>query len=193
MKKKTGCLLLVMAMAMTGCSKGDDVKKTTLYVDEDGEITEAIVETLDKDYYDSGEMENFIEEETAAYNKQAGDEKVEIAKCEVEDGKARVTMEYESMKEYGEFNSVTAFHGTVSEAKKAGYDFEGEFVSAKDKPSITYKELKGSKEYYVVIVEGEQTVILDEDVLYASPDVKVEGEKAIVENSDEKAYIIYKP
>lgn len=193
MKKKIGCLLFVTAVALMGCSKGDDVKKTTLYIDEDGEVTEAIVEALDKDYYDSNEMENFIEEEVDAYNKEAGSDKVDVVKYEVENHKAKVTIEYESMADYGKFNNVSAFYGTIKEAKKAGHEFEGEFLSAKDKPAITYKELKGSNSYYAVVVEGKQTVVLDNDVLYASPNVKIKGEKAIVENSNEKAYIIYKP
>lgn len=188
------CVLLVLGVmfVMSGCTKGDKVKKTTLYIEEDGKLTEAIVEALDKKYYDAGEMEDWIDEEVKAYNKEHGSA-VDLKKCEVDGKEAKVTFEYKSMVDYSEFNNVKAFCGTIAQAEKAGYGFEGEFISTKDKPSITHMELEGSKKYKVVILEDSQKVVLENDILYASPNVKVDGKKATVEAStNDLAYIIYK-
>ncbi len=187
-----GLLLLCVTVMTLGCTKGDKVKKTTLYVENNGKVTEAIVESLDKKYYDADEMEDWIEEEVDGYNKEHGNV-VDLKKCEVEDEIAKVTFEYEAMADYSDFNHVKAFCGTIAQAEKAGYRFEGEFLSTKDKPSITHMELEGSKKYKAVIMEDSQTVILENDILYASPNVKVNGKKATVETgTGELAYIIYK-
>lgn len=185
-------LLICIVIMATGCTKGDKVKKTTLYVDNNGKITEAIVESLDKNYYDFKELEDWIDSEVDAYNKSNG-KVIDLKKCQSEDNKVKVTMEYDSMKDYSQFNNVKAFCGTIAEAEKAGYEFEGEFISAKDKPSITHAELEGSKKYRAIIVDESQTIVLKEEILYASSNVKVEGKNATVKTeTNELAYIIYK-
>lgn len=195
--KKLACVMLLAcltAAGLTGCTKGNDAKQTTLYVDHNGRVTSAIVESLDKDYYDMKELQDWTQQEVDAYNKENGDDAVVIKKCEKEDKNAKVTLEYASMKDYSEFNHVDAFFGTIEEAAGEGYDFEDEFDSAKGKPSIGYTELEGSKEYYVLITEESQTIVLDDDILYASPNVKVKGDTADIENDNKGlAYIIYKP
>lgn len=193
--KKYICIMLaaVFVFVAAGCSKGDKVKKTTLYVEEDGSATSAIVESLDKDYYSVNELEKWINEAVDEFNK-TNKGSIEVEKCEVEDGNAKVTLEFASLKDYGDFNNVRAFNGTIEEAQKAGYNLEGEFLSAKGKPSVTYAELEGSKSYYVLVIEEAQTVELENDILYASSNVKVKGKKAVIDkNTKEFAYIIYKP
>lgn len=193
MKKAVyGILLLSVVFVTAGCTKGDKVGKTTLYVEEDGKVTEAIVESLDKDYFDAGELEEWIDSEVEKYNKE-NDNAVDLKKYEVEDKTARVTFEYDSMADYSRFNNMHTFCGTIAQAEKAGYDFEGEFASAGDKPSITHKEIEGSKKYKVVIAEAAQTVVLENDILYAGSNVKVKGRKATVDaDTKDLAYIIYK-
>lgn len=187
-----GALVVCMAFVMTGCTKGAKVKKTTLYIEENGKVTEAIVETLDKDYFDSKEMKEWIKEEIKSYNKENG-KVVDMKTYKTDKKTARVTVEYDTMKDYSGFNHVKAFCGTIAEAQEAGYTFDGEFVSTKDKPSITRVELDGSQKYKAVIVEDSQTIMLEEDILYASSNVKVNGKKAVVKTGvNELAYIIYK-
>lgn len=195
MKKLKGALLMItVILSAVGCTKGDKVKQTTLYIDNDGKVTGAIVESLDKDYYSAKELTEWVEDSVGEYNKEKNKDALEVKKCEVEKDVAKVTITYDSLEDYSAFNHVKAFDGTIKEAEEAEYDLEKEFISAKGKPSVTYTELEGSKDYRVIIVEESQTIILEEDVLYATSNVKVKGEKAIVKtNSEELAYIIYKP
>lgn len=194
MKKFAYVILVGLAVVgMTGCTKGDKVKNTTLYVEQNGKVTSAIVEALDKDYFSIKELEKWIDEEVNTYNKE-NKGSIKVRKCEEESGKARVTLEFPSLEDYSTFNNVEAFFGTIEEAEKAGYSFNSEYISAKGKPSVTGAELEGSKSYYVLIVEEAQTIELDEDILYASSNVKVKGERASVDaDTKELAYIIYKP
>lgn len=194
MKKLTGIICIVcFVLFVGGCAKGDKVKKTTLYV-EKNKVTEAIVETLDEEYYDAKKMKDWVTKEVDAYNKEQGSDVLEMVKCEVEDKTAKVTIEYDTMKDYETFNGVRAFCGTIQKAEKAGYDFEGEFKSTKGKPQITHAELENSESYYAVIVSEAQEVILEDEILYASPNVSVKGKKAVIDKgAGNLAYIIYKP
>ena len=159
-------------------------------------MTGAIVEAMDKDYFDTGELKTWVEDAVKEYNQETGSS-LEVKKYEVEDNTAKVTIEYPSLADYSGFNNVEAFQGSIAQAEEAGYTFDGEFVSAKGKPSVTYKELQGSKTYHVVILEEAEalTVSLEKDILYASGNVKVNGKKATVTEpkAKELAYIIYKP
>lgn len=196
MKKRAGMIgIICFVLFAGGCAKGDNVRKTTLYV-EDGKVTEAIVEKLDEEFYDEKKMEDWITKDVDAYNKEHGSDVLKIVKCEVEGETAKATIEYDSMKDYGEFNGMKAFCGTIREAEKAGYDFEGEFESARGKPVITHDELENSESYYAVIVSEAQEIVLEEEILYASPNVSVKGKKAVIDKgagNHNLAYIIYKP
>lgn len=193
--KKLACMLLVCvaAVSVAGCTKGNHVKKTTLYVEDNGEVTSAIVEPLDKDYYDITELEKWIKDEVKSYNQENDKDAVTVKKCEEEDKNAKVTLLFASMEDYSSFNRVEAFQGSIDEGVKAGYQYDGELKSTKGKPSITFEELKGSKDYYMIVTEESQTIVLDHEILYVSDNVKVDGEQAVIDKkTDEPAYIIYK-
>lgn len=194
MKRLAGMISVVFVMLFAvGCAKGDKVKNTTMYMEKD-KITEAIVEELDEEYYDAKKMKDWAKQEVDAYNQEHGGNALEMIKCEVKDEIARVTIEYNTMKDYSSFNGLEAFCGTIKEAEQAGYEFEGEFKSSKGKPSITHTELENSEAYSVVILAEAQQVILENEILYASPNVSVKGKKAVIgEEKGEPAYIIYKP
>lgn len=185
------CAVMLLA---TGCTKGADATKTTLYVEDDGKVTSAIVESLDKDYYDMDELEKWTIQEIESYNDDNTEDAVVLKKCEKEDGNAKVTLEYASMEDYSSFNHVDAFCGTITEAAEAGYDFGDELKSTKGKPSIGYTELEGNDDYYALITQEAQEIVLDNDILYASSNVKVNGAKATIDKDNrELVYIIYKP
>lgn len=194
MKKVTGILLILAVIAASvGCAKGEKVKETTLYIEDNGKVKEAIVDKDKNVNVSEKELTKWVDEAIEEYNKE-NKNALEVTQCEVEDNTVRVSIEYASLKDYSAFNNVKAFDGTVADAKKAGFEMAGEFLSTKGKPSITYAELEDSKEYHLIIIEDPQTLVLEEDVLYASSNVKVEKNKAIIESgTKELAYMIYKP
>ena len=77
------CLLL-----LTGCggaSLPEMIDKTTISVDDKGEVTAYLVETFDKDYYNVSELMSMAVEDAAAYNTAAAkDEKVPVTVDKVE-------------------------------------------------------------------------------------------------------------
>lgn len=187
-------ILLAASVLAAGCGKGDNVKTTTLYVEKDGTVVQAITEAMDKSYFNEKDLDQWVEDYVKEYNKEAKKEAIQVKKSEVEEKKAKVTIEYASMEDYSAFNNVEAFEGTVAKAQKEGYDLNREFKSAKGKPSITMDEIDGSEEYHIIVLEESQTVVLEKDALYASSNVKCNGKKAAAKiKTGEFAYIIYKP
>lgn len=190
------CSLILGAMLLSGCTNDKKAETNTLYLKNNGNIIGAVVEKLDQEYYDPQELEEWIQDEVDAYNHEDGKDKIKIRKNEVEDDQAKVNIIYASVKDYADFNQVTAFQGTVAEAEEAGYEFNGKFKSTADKPSITEMEIKGSKEYKVLILEECQKLQMNKKILYASDNVEVSkgSHKTadIIAEKENLAYIIYK-
>lgn len=190
------CLLtLAVALCSTGCGKGKDAEETTLYIQKNNTVVGAIVEDWTDDFLDESELKKKVDQEIEAFLADNSEASVKLEKFEIEDKKAKVNISYDSIESYAAFNSVTAFMGTVAQAQKEGFAFEGEFASVKQKPSITLEEIDGSKDYQVLILSEKQKVSFAPGILYVSDNVTVEddGTTAQVDaDSGHYAYIIYK-
>ena len=63
---RRGKILLILAvctMILSGCSMKFSAEENAVYVNKDGEIVSAIVESFDKDYYDAEELQDMLEQE----------------------------------------------------------------------------------------------------------------------------------
>ncbi len=196
--KKIAALVLFTALLAVGCGKKDKAAETTLYIEKNGEVTEAIVESWDESFFDEKDLKSDINDEIKDFKSINKDASISMENLEIEDKKARVSMKYDSIASYSGFNKVDAFQGTISEAQSQGYTFDGEYISTDKKPSITVDELDGSNKYCVVILSENQKISTDFKILYASDNVKVSGNKKTAdidikkEDADSLAYIIYK-
>ena len=135
------CLLL-----LTGCggaSLPEKIDKTTISVDDKGEVTAYLVEAFDKDYYNVSELMSMAVEDAAAYNTTAAkDEKVPVTVEQVEmleTGKdVRITYKFSDTQTYSEYMGGVLFYGTVSEALLAGYHVQNASLSSiKDGTPVT--------------------------------------------------------
>lgn len=195
-KKLVYGTVLLCVLYLTGCGSDKQVKENTLYVKNNGKVVGALSEKFDKDYYKEDELSDWIKAEVDSYNKENGKKTLKLGECEIEDDQAKVSISYASIEDYANFNQVVAFEGTIAEAQKAGYTFAGEFKSTTDKPSITNKEIDGSKEYKVLILEESQQLVMEKKILYINDVVQVNEDnlkKAKVNASKKNlAFIIYK-
>ena len=116
---------------LTGCASGvpELIERTTLEIEDDGEITSYLVDSFDKAYYEVSELKAMAVEDAAAYNTehQEGDvvpitvEEVEL----LEQGNlVRVTYQYADAEVYQEHMEGVLFYGTVAEALANGYDMQ---------------------------------------------------------------------
>ncbi len=204
--KKILCITMLLILCMgvlSGCGKKIDADTSTVFIEKKGRIISIDVEDLDKEYYDASELEDYITTHVETYTAENG-ETVEKASFDVEEGIAKLRMEYDSYEDYTGFNGIELFTGTVVTARAAGYDFDTEFYSVVKKDGeieqkqTTKEDVLANDDNRVVIIKANVDVCVPGEVLYVSAqDTKV-TEKDLVsitgEGASEEAsltYIIY--
>lgn len=166
MKKLFSICLACLAIAglMTGCGKSLEADRDTVYVQKKGSVTSAAIADFDKDYYDEEELKKYVDERVADYQEQHGEDSVSIDKFSVEEGVAKLYINYKGYEEYQDFNEVTLFSGTVPQALAEGFDFNTEFTEIKG------GEAAGTVSKDKITDTDAKVIILSEKV-----DVKVDG------------------
>lgn len=190
--KKNGMKLIALivvlscAFSLTGCIGIDQENKTELALDEDGSITQTIVDDADNGVTGE-ELENYINEYIEQFYGQYTGESVALETCKVLNGKVNIVLKYSSANAYASFNNVICFNGTVKEAYDAGYDFNREFYFL-DGDSLPYFELtRYSYNCELLIIEEAVTVDVPGDVYIVSSGLTVydDGTVEVSENYDD--------
>ncbi len=168
-------LVLCLALAtLAGCGaepEPKDVNRDTVFVDKKGKISEFICSDFTADYYDKDELESFIKDRVTAYTDIYGVETVEIAKFAVEDGVAKLTLDYCDHTDYAEFNGVTFFSGSVVEAQADGYKFSDGFVAVENGvtgAAVPGSEISTNEKLKCVIIGQETDVNVSGKIVYVS-------------------------
>ncbi len=166
MKKLFSICLVCLAIAglLTGCGKSLEADRDTVYVQKKGSVTSAAIADFDKDYYDEEELKKYVDERVADYQEQHGEDSVSIDKFSVEEGVAKLYINYKGYEEYQDFNEVTLFSGTVPQALAERFDFNTEFTEIKG------GEAAGTVSKDKITDTDAKVIILSEKV-----DVKVDG------------------
>ena len=132
----------------------------------------------------------------------------------VEDGIAKLMMDYDDCQCYSDFNKRELFTGTVVQAIAAGYSFEGEFLAVSDgeavgsqkgtegteaagtvTESVNKSTVTGDENFKVVVINEDTDVVIKGTILYVSAGsvtVKDSGTAAVRMLDDGVSYIIYK-
>lgn len=195
MKKwmRAACLLAAVCL-LTACGKSFDPSVTSLYIQKDGKITQAIVESFEQDYYSLNEFKSMIEKEIDAYNRRFGEERIAVNRLEVENDALYLLLDYTDADTYSQYNEVYCFVGTVSDALGQGLPFNMIF---KDEAyeEYTAAEATEKKSASVVVLKEEGIVELEKPVKYVSNNVEILDEHMVqimpIDAEDEYAYIIY--
>ena len=114
-----GLVCLLMAGLLTGCGKSLEADRDTVYVQKKGTVVSAAIADFDKDYYDD-------------YQEEHGKKSVSVDEFSVEEGVAKLLIQYAGCEEYEDFNGVTLFSGTIPQALAEGYGFDEEFTEIAD-------------------------------------------------------------
>lgn len=198
--------VLFCAGLMVGCAHKTDVDRSTIFIEKKGKITSIDVENLDKEYYDASELEEYIAKHVEEYTSSNGDT-VKKASFDVEEGVAKLRMEYDSYEDYAKFNGVELYSGTLLKAQAEGYDFEAEFYAVPDdfekasgaQSAVGKDEVLADEDNKVVILKANMDVSVPGDILFVSAkDTKVTDKRTVSvtgEGANEEAeltYIIYK-
>lgn len=191
-KLKAYIAVVIMLMLVTGCSlKSFDADANTVYVKADGSVSAAFIEDFSESYYDSSELESFINESVKEYND--GSEKVKVEKFNVKDNAVKLITNYKTAIDYADFNKVDFFAGTIGDAKKSGYKFDQEFTNLEEKIAISSETIKSLTQCKVVIFEENVQLKTDSKILYISNNAELVNEKTGMLKSDAKglAYLVY--
>ncbi len=197
-KIKKGALLVVciVSTCLCGCAtKEIDVEATTLFVNKNGSITDAIVEDFNESYYNATEMQAMLNTELAAYNQSVNNESAAvISKFEVLGGVAKVFIDFASSIDYATFNEKVFFVGTVNEAYEQGYELDVTMKNVNGDEILKKADILEKGKYKIVILEEHINVVLYKKILYTSANVEMINDKQakISEEAEGLAYIIYK-
>ena len=184
------------SMLLCGCgSKSTDVDETTVIVNKNGKVTDAIVESFDADYYDAAELQSMIDEELVEYGKLSGSKNnAVLSEFTVSKGMARVLIEFATPADYASFNGVSFFYGTVGEAYEAGYDLDVRLKSSTGQDTIGKEELMEMGKNHIVIINEPVRIQTYGKILFSTANVDMIDEKTarISSESEGLAYMILK-
>ncbi|MBD5466055.1 MAG: hypothetical protein HDR22_09635 [Lachnospiraceae bacterium] len=188
--------MVFAAMLLSGCSNTGNIEQNTIVIKKDGAVLGAIIEDFGDSKYVSEELKAMLEEEIAAYNAQAGEDKVVLETYEItEDKKVKIYLEYASVADYAGFNEQTLFAGTVSEAYEAGYEFVDMENVTGEGASMGKSDVLEKGAMKMVIFQEPVHVRVNGKISYVSSGVTVEGKKEAATNDEEDIidlfYLIY--
>lgn len=186
--------ILVVSILSVGCGASFQPSVTSLYVQKNGEITQAIVESFEKSYYSDREFQSMIEKEVDAYNSSYGEERITIQRLEVVDETLYLLLDFKDADTYEHYNETYCFSGTVDEALEEGLSFNMDFKDA-DYEEYSTSDVTEKKNNLVVVLKDEGIVQLEKPVKYVSNNVEIISEHMVqimpIEDENEYAYIIY--
>ena len=197
MKQKIISLVLILCILMVcGCTeKKIQTNTTTVFVNKDGSITDAIVEEFTAGYYDAAELQTMTNKELTAYNQTTGDvNSAVLAQYEVADGLAKVFIDFKTAQDYAAFNETDCFFGTIEDAYAAGYDLDVKLKSVTGDETLDKNAILEKGKYKLLILEEHVDVITYKKILYKSANVDiVDDNHARISNEAEGfAYLIIK-
>lgn len=196
MKKITAICVLAVLIVMTGCGKSSFKPSTTsLYVQKDGKITQAIVESFEKEYYSLSEFQSMINMEVEKYNSNYGEERISIERLDVDSNSTlHLLLDFKDADTYEHYNETYCFEGTIGEALDEGLSFNMDFKDA-DYEEYTTSQVTEEKGQSVIVLKQEGVVQTEKPVKYVSNNVEILSDHMVevmpIEDENEYAYIIY--
>lgn len=180
-------------MGCGGDSKSDgQYDETTLSIDKKGRVSETIVESFDKDYYDVAELTSEFDKLIDDYNSEHEGKPVTHKEIKLENGKVFVPLEFASVSDYVGLLNEDLFYGTISDAYDCGYKMDVTMKGVKEGNKIGKVEIMGMKDKQIVILGGRVRLKLSVPIAYVSASVEVLSDKEVRTTSETGglAYII---
>lgn len=195
MKKWIGMLCFLLAFGLAGCSSSKfQPSVSSLYIEKDGSLKQAIVESFEKGYYSLQEFQGMLEKEIEAQNNRYGEEKIVVDNLEVKDDTLYLLLSFADADTYEAYEDTYCFVGSVDEALDEGLGFSMVFKDV-DYEEYSAADVTENKNLHVLVVNEEGIVQLESAVKYVSNNVEIISEHMVqvmaLGDADEKAYIVY--
>lgn len=191
-KKLNFLLILSMAFLLSGCSQKFEPTESTIFITSKGLVQSAVIESFDKSYYDFDELYETVEKEVKAYCLDKNEEAVTISSLVEENNSVALMMDYQTVKDYVEFNEILLFSGTFSEAAAAGYlpeelyDVDGNSIEV---------DMESLADLKVIVTEESVCIQTSGKIKYVSDNVTVLDKKlakAMEAGKTHPAFVLYK-
>ena len=186
-------IILVLILALTGCAaKDEDFEETTITVARKGKVTEKIVESFGRDYYDLEELKGEFARSVSDYNDSIGGEEIELRSVELKDSKIYVNIDFKGPSDYERFVGETLFVGSINDAYDEGYTMDVTLKGVKTGDKIGKVQIMGMKDKNIVILSEHVRINTFRDIAYVSANVDVIGSRSarVLSESDGLAYLI---
>lgn len=184
--KKFVCMVLGLCLCMglfAGCGTTVNGESSVVYVEKNGTVISLDVEELAQDYYDAEELESFVNDAVSEYTEEHGRSSVKVQELTVEEGTARLQMQYKTAEDYSAFNGIELYQGKVIDSLAAGYVFDGEFARVEDGKVIgaaTKQEIYAEDDLKVVIIRANTDVQVDGEICFVScENVELTGNNSV--------------
>lgn len=186
---------MLFVLTLSGCNEesNDSFAETTISIDKKGRISQQIVESFDKDYYDVNELKQEFEGAISSYNQSADTaEAIKLKDIHVEDGSVYVSLDYASAKDYSELQKEQLFVGTINDAYNAGYMMSVTLKGTQEGDKIGKVEIMGMSDKHIIILSEPVRVHAYSNIKYVSANVDVisETDARVSSESGGLAYII---
>jgi hypothetical protein len=155
---------------LCGCGASYAADESTVFVRKDGSVVTTDVEEFDADTYDEADFKSYVEDAISAYNGESGEKTVKLKNLSVKDGKATLTIAYDSAEDYTDFTGISLFSGSVAEALAAGYSFDDDFVKVQNDEFLACStdEFLNEAGYRVAIIRGDARVQVQGTIAYVT-------------------------
>lgn len=191
------CLMILctlfLTLFLTACGSSFEPSVTSLYVQKDGKLTYAVVESFEKEYYSFSEFQSMIDREVDSCNSNYSEPVISVERLDVEDGTLYLLLNFANADAYSRYNEEYCFVGTIEDALSTGQSFSLLFKDAEYEERTT-AEVTEKKDDQVVILQKEGIVQLEKPVKYVSNNVEIISDHMVevmpIEEQDEYAYII---
>ena len=196
MNKKTVLIFIFVAvLALSGCSEAEeDFDETTISVSKRGKVSERIVESFNKDYYDLAELEDEFTRSVMEYNAAMGSEEIRVKSIELKDSQVYVDVDFNGPSDYESFVGENLFVGTVSDAYDNGYSMDVTLKAVDSQDKIGKVQIMGMNDNTIIILSEHVRLKAFKDIAYVSANVDVINSKEVrvLSESDGLAYLILK-
>jgi hypothetical protein len=175
--------------------------KCAIYIDEDGKVEYGVAEKFAKDDYDEDELEEYINKEIDDYNNSSDasvTNAITLEKLNVKDKVAYLILNIETIYDFN--NYITSYNkeseeqfyvGTI--ADRGDCKIKGKFTSPDGKKTAKASEIKKMSDSNIIIVNGEYSVQIEDDIKYISDNCKIDEDGIVTTATAEDglSYIIY--
>ena len=184
-----------MPAFLTACAESEDnFEETTITVERRGKVSENIVESFDKDYYDIEELKSEFTDSVNDYNESIGGEEIRLKKMELKNSKVYVNIDFTGPSDYERFVGERLFVGTIDDAYDNGYSMDVTLKGVESGDRIGKVRIMGMKDKEIIILSEHVRINTFRDIAYVSANVDVIDSRSarVVNESDGLAYLILK-